>query len=195
MYAQARAACPLISTLVGEPFMKLRTLFAIVALVVVSALITACGGGPKPESLAASQQRQDDQVAAETGVPKPAMTPSGAAAGSTNMGGPSGGMMPSSDTGGNSAATGGTAAPKLDAAMMTAAKTTFTSTCGGCHTLKDAGTVGQVGPILDGLAAAQLTYDHIEMQIMNGGNGMPAGLLSGKDAENVAAYVSSVAGK
>jgi cytochrome c6 len=78
-------------------------------------------------------------------------------------------------------------------ADVAAGKTAFTATCGGCHTLKDAGTNGQVGPDLDSLAP--LTVQRVAQQIMNGGGPMPPKLLTGQDAANVAAYVASVAGK
>jgi cytochrome c5 len=73
-----------------------------------------------------------------------------------------------------------------------AAKALFIKTCGGCHTLKDAGTKGAVGPNLD-----QLKPDaaRVERQILNGGAVMPAKLLTGQDAKDVAAYVAAVAGK
>jgi hypothetical protein len=73
-----------------------------------------------------------------------------------------------------------------------AAKAKFTSTCGGCHTLADAGTKGAVGPNLD-----QLKPDaaRVERQILNGGKIMPPKLLTGQDAKDVAAYVAAVAGK
>ena len=78
-------------------------------------------------------------------------------------------------------------------ADVAAGKTTFTAICGGCHTLKDAGTNGQIGPNLDTLAP--LAYDRVATQIKNGGAGMPAGLASGQGLIDIAAYVSSVAGK
>ena len=78
-------------------------------------------------------------------------------------------------------------------ADVAAGKSAFTATCGGCHTLKDAGTSGKVGPDLDSLAP--LTAETVAKQIENGGGAMPAKLLTGKDAANVAAYVASVAGK
>jgi mono/diheme cytochrome c family protein len=73
-----------------------------------------------------------------------------------------------------------------------AAKAKFTTTCGGCHTLADAGTKGAVGPNLDQLKPDEATVEH---QIANGGGAMPPKLLTGQDAKDVAAYVSSVAGK
>ncbi|MBC7643633.1 MAG: cytochrome c, partial [Thermoleophilia bacterium] len=58
--------------------------------------------------------------------------------------------------------------------------------------LADANTNGAVGPNLDDL---QPTRETVEAQIANGGGGMPAGLLHGQDAKDVAAYVGSHAGK
>jgi hypothetical protein len=86
------------------------------------------------------------------------------------------------------ASTGG-----VSGADVAAGKAAFTATCGGCHTLKDAGTTGNVGPNLDSLAP--LTVETVAHQIENGGGPMPPKLLTGADAANVAAYVSSVAGK
>jgi cytochrome c6 len=74
-------------------------------------------------------------------------------------------------------------------------KLIFTQTCGTCHTLQDAGTSGNVGPVLDQVKPDKA---QVEKAIEIGGTGsgaMPAGLLSGKEAEAVAEYVSSVAGK
>ena len=78
-------------------------------------------------------------------------------------------------------------------ADVAAGKAAFTATCGGCHTLKDAGTSGKVGPDLDSLAP--LSVETVAKQIENGGGAMPPKLLTGADAANVAAYVASVAGK
>jgi mono/diheme cytochrome c family protein len=77
---------------------------------------------------------------------------------------------------------------------VAAGKSVFTANCGSCHTLKDAGTSGAVGPNLDQLKPAK---DVVVRQVTNGGGGMPAfkGTLSKAQIEAVAAYVSSVAGK
>jgi mono/diheme cytochrome c family protein len=88
----------------------------------------------------------------------------------------------------SAASTGGAAG-----ADVAAGKAAFTATCGGCHMLKDAGTTGNVGPDLDSLAP--LTAERVAHQIEVGGGPMPAKLLTGADAANVAAYVASVAGK
>jgi cytochrome c6 len=75
------------------------------------------------------------------------------------------------------------------------ARQLFASTCGSCHTLKDAGAAGRVGPDLD-----QLEPDsaRVTQAIQRGGAGsgtMPPTLLHGQDAQLVAAYVAKVAGK
>jgi mono/diheme cytochrome c family protein len=92
-----------------------------------------------------------------------------------------------------STTTGSTTTGGSAGADLAAGKTAFVATCGGCHTLKDAGTTGKVGPDLDSLAP--LTAARVANQIAHGGAVMPAKLLTGKDAANVAAYVASVAGK
>jgi cytochrome c553 len=74
-----------------------------------------------------------------------------------------------------------------------AGKEIFTSNCGSCHTLSEAGTTGEVGPNLDELKPEDSL---VEMQVTNGGGGMPAfkGILSEEEIGTVAEYVSSVAG-
>jgi mono/diheme cytochrome c family protein len=75
-----------------------------------------------------------------------------------------------------------------------AGKAVFASAgCGGCHTLKAAGSSGNVGPNLDQLKPPFATVKH---QVENGGGAMPAfkGQLSAKQIDDVAAFVSSSAG-
>ena len=73
-------------------------------------------------------------------------------------------------------------------------KQVFTQNCGGCHTLKDAGTTGSVGPDLDELKPPKAT---IVRQVNNGGGPMPAfkGRLTPAQINAVATYVSTVAGQ
>ena len=73
-------------------------------------------------------------------------------------------------------------------------KSIFKSQCASCHTLKDAGTTGTVGPNLDQLKPPFATVQH---QVINGGSVMPAfkGKLTDAQITAVAKYVSSVAGK
>jgi len=76
-----------------------------------------------------------------------------------------------------------------------AAKEVFTSAgCVGCHTLADAGATGTVGPNLDD---AKPSHDLVVERVTNGKGPMPPfkGQLSEKQIQDVAAYVSSVAGK
>lgn len=69
---------------------------------------------------------------------------------------------------------------------------TFKSTCGSCHTLADAGTSGSFGPVLDEVKPDKAL---VLATIAKGPGGMPSNLLEGAQAEAVAGYVSSVAGK
>jgi cytochrome c6 len=77
----------------------------------------------------------------------------------------------------------------------TAGKEVFlgSAACGSCHTLADAGTSGSIGPNLDeSQPDAELVVD----RVTNGAGAMPsfADQLSEEEINNVAAYVSSVAG-
>ncbi len=73
-------------------------------------------------------------------------------------------------------------------------KTIFTTTCGGCHTLADAGTSGTVGPNLD---QAKPPKELVVDRVTNGQGAMPSfkGTLDQAQIDAVADYVSSVAGK
>jgi len=73
-------------------------------------------------------------------------------------------------------------------------KSIFTANCASCHTLKDAGTNGTVGPNLDQLKPSEPV---VENQVRHGGSVMPAfqGTLSDAEIKAVAQYVSSAAGK
>jgi mono/diheme cytochrome c family protein len=92
-------------------------------------------------------------------------------------------------------------------------KTLFQTNCGTCHTLYAAGTDGNFGPNLDLLlapsgaasgATAQQTIKGLEGRVLSAiDNGvdsttpgrMPAGILSGQQAQQVAEFVASVAGE
>ena len=112
--------------------------------------------------------------------------------------------------------TGGLSAGSADKAR---GKQLFVEKCGSCHTLADAGTQGKIGPNLDdafsgsreqGFAESTIrnvVHDQILFPVTNpsgvdvGKNGvenkvtgMPAKLVTGDDANDVAAYVASVAG-
>lgn len=75
-------------------------------------------------------------------------------------------------------------------------KEAFIETCASCHSLNAANAQGVTGPSLDELAP--LDEERVLNAIENGGTGelrMPADLLEGQNAEDVAAYVSQVAGR
>ena len=75
-------------------------------------------------------------------------------------------------------------------------KQLFIQTCKSCHTLAAVNARGVTGPNLDELGG--LDQQRVLNAIKRGGTGdgrMPAGLLQGQDAKNVALYVSQVAGQ
>jgi hypothetical protein len=108
--------------------------------------------------------------------------------------------------GNHSNASGQIGGIKLNAAEKTG-RDLFGEHCGICHTLAAANAIGKVGPNLDMLQPTESLVLHT---INNGclanpppnspetclGQGtMPAGILQGKNAQDVAAFVSKVAGK
>ncbi len=73
-------------------------------------------------------------------------------------------------------------------------KLIFQKKCASCHTLKDAGATGTIGPNLDQLMPA---FAIAQKQVTNGGQVMPAfkDLLTKAQIDAVARYVSTHAGK
>jgi mono/diheme cytochrome c family protein len=82
-------------------------------------------------------------------------------------------------------------------------KAMFTQKCGSCHALARAGTQGQTGPDLDAAFRAALA-DGMDRETVEGvvhdqilnprrNSGMPADLVTGGDATDVAAYVAYAA--
>jgi mono/diheme cytochrome c family protein len=90
---------------------------------------------------------------------------------------------------GTLATTTAPAGPTLPQGDAGAGKGVFASAgCGGCHTLKAAGSSGTVGPNLDQLAPE---LSAIQEQVINGGGGMPPykDQLSDQQIADVAQYV------
>jgi mono/diheme cytochrome c family protein len=91
-------------------------------------------------------------------------------------------------------ATGGTTTEPAATGDATAGKQVFASAgCTACHTLADANSTGTVGPNLDeAKPPASLVVD----RVTHGKGAMPsfAGQLTDAQIQDVAAYVSSVAG-
>lgn len=72
----------------------------------------------------------------------------------------------------------------------------FGQHCGVCHTLAAANAVGKVGPNLDDLQPPQsLVLSTIQNGLSVGHGTMPQGIVVGKQAIDVADFVSKVAGK
>jgi mono/diheme cytochrome c family protein len=75
----------------------------------------------------------------------------------------------------------------------------FVQHCGSCHTFDAAGTIGQIGPNLDNIA---INEQDVLVAIRTGGGrhshgaggrtgNMPANLVTGQDAKDVAAFVAA----
>ncbi len=92
---------------------------------------------------------------------------------------------------------------KHPSANVVAGKELFVAKCGACHTLRRAGTTTDIGPNLDD-AFAQDRADGVKSASIEGlvnywiqypdtEGVMPADLYKGQQAQNVAAYVATVA--
>jgi mono/diheme cytochrome c family protein len=107
-------------------------------------------------------------------------------------GNPNCGVIPSKPA---PAAAGSTTPGSTSGGAAANGKQVFASAgCGGCHTLKDAGSSGNVGPNLDQLKPSQA---RVARQVTVGGAAMPSfkGRLSDAQIQAVAKYVAAVAGK
>jgi alcohol dehydrogenase (cytochrome c) len=68
----------------------------------------------------------------------------------------------------------------------------FGESCASCHTLRAANAVGRTGPNLDTLKPdAALVRNAVEFGRSNGRGQMPGGLYSGRELEDVAAFVAA----
>jgi mono/diheme cytochrome c family protein len=149
---------------------KFLILLVIVAALLGALVVAGCGGGSSSSSEATTTEEAEPETGGGAAEEEPeAEEPAEEEA----------------ETGGAEA--GG------ESAAVAAGKTVFTANCGTCHTLKEAGTSGTVGPNLDELEPDLAT---VEGQVESGGGGMPAfkGQLSAEEITDVATYVSTVAG-
>jgi mono/diheme cytochrome c family protein len=72
----------------------------------------------------------------------------------------------------------------------------FALRCGNCHTLAATASVGRVGPNLDVMRPPkELVVNAIEQGRARGNGQMPAMILSGEEAVQVADFVQTVAGR
>ena len=89
---------------------------------------------------------------------------------------------------------GAVAGTGVTAEKPTDGKSIFTTTCGGCHTLADAGTAGTTGPNLDdSMPSQELVTD----RVTNGQGAMPSfkDSLDEAQIQAVSEYVATSAGK
>ena len=158
-----------------------KALILIAILVLVGALVVAgCGGGSSSSSSETGTQAEETEKGGPSAGEEEAATEEEEASAEAEGTG-------KSEEEGEEEAGGG------ESAMLAEGKTVFTSNCGSCHTLSEAGTSGEVGPNLDELEPDMST---VEQQVIHGGGGMPAfkGQLSSTEIKSVATYVSAVAG-
>jgi mono/diheme cytochrome c family protein len=167
--------------------MRPRPSLLVLPVLAVALLASGCfqartaGTVSTPITVAVGTTQTEVNPAASASTPA---TTTGSTSGSTSS---STATATTSSSAGTTTSTGGGAA-----SYPPTAKAKFASTCGGCHTLADAGTHGNVGPNLDQLKPSEAI---VAKQIANGGKVMPAGLLKGQDLTDVATYVAAVAGK
>ena len=92
---------------------------------------------------------------------------------------------------GCSSGTGGVVPGNAD---KTAGKQLFTQKCGACHTLREAGTKGVIGPNLD---SSKPGFQQVRAKVVSGGGGMPSfgSQLSATQIRDVAAFVALNAGR
>jgi mono/diheme cytochrome c family protein len=94
---------------------------------------------------------------------------------------------------------GADASPNYVASSDADAKALFQTNCGTCHTLAAGGTHGVVGPNLDDTLAGappDANDQRVLSAVQNGvGGRMPADILSGDEAKQVADFVSRYAGQ
>jgi mono/diheme cytochrome c family protein len=152
-----------------------RTAFVLVLLVAALGIVAAGCGGEENQS-AAPETVQGEVTTTETTSTETETTTSETTTSSESTTTETSGAPPTSD-------------PVAGKAIFTGA-----SGCTGCHTLADAGSSGTVGPNLDdAMPSFDLAFD----RVTNGQGAMPSFKTSLTDQQraDVAAYVSSVAGK
>jgi mono/diheme cytochrome c family protein len=89
----------------------------------------------------------------------------------------------------------GKAAVKLNASEKRG-RELFGRTCNECHTLAAANTSGRTGPNFDDLRPPKsLILNAIKQGRAQGNGRMPAELLGGQDAQDVANFITKVAGR
>ena len=171
--------------------MPLRGLVALIATFALAIVVSGCFASD-PSGTTVTQAITLGVGTSETVVNVASGGGGSTSGGETTSQGTTGGLTETQATTGGQPTTGASTSQGGSQSDLAAGKAAFVSTCGGCHTLKDAGTSGKVGPDLDQLKPDAQT---VATQIKNGGGAMPANLVTGKKVDQVAAYVAAVAGK
>jgi sulfite dehydrogenase len=169
--------------------MRLRTPIALLSCLALGVLASGCF-----ESSSTGTTVTGD-ITVQSGTTGVVVSPGGSGAGTTATSGTTATTSTSGTTAGTATSTTGATTGSTTAAAsgdVAHGKTLFEAKCAPCHTLADAGANGTVGPNLDQLKPDQARVEH---QIANAAPPMPKNLYTGQDAIDVAAYVSSVAGK
>jgi mono/diheme cytochrome c family protein len=153
-----------------------RTALVLVVLVAALGLVAAGCGGEENQSAAPETVQGEVTTTETTTTETTESTSTETTTGETTTTTETGGGAPTGD-------------PVAGKAIFTGV-----SGCTSCHTLADAGSSGTVGPNLDDAKPSfELAYD----RVTNGQGAMPSFKTSLTDQQraDVAAYVSSVAGK
>jgi len=148
-----------------------------------------------------NEQSLDEATAGEAADPN---SGTGDTPGSSESGAPGGGV---DQQGEPQSSTGGGSASGTETADVEAGRTLFTETgCGGCHTLADAASTGQVGPVLDEVVP-DMTADEVRTSIVDPSaeveEGFPDGTmpatygdeLDETQLDTLVAYLTTVAGQ
>jgi mono/diheme cytochrome c family protein len=180
-----------------------RPSFALLlALAASVSVLTACGGSDEPAGTVdqpisvGREESEVDPTPGDAGATTAAEGGETTAAEGGETTAAEGGETTAAEGGETTAAEGGeTTAAAGGEGDPAAGKEVFASAgCSGCHTLADAGATGAVGPNLDDVKPDHAT---VVQFVTNGAGPMPAfgGQLSEQQINDVAAYVSSVAGQ
>lgn len=86
----------------------------------------------------------------------------------------------------------------VGASAGTSGRALFNANCAACHALRAAHARGTAGPNLDKLfrrTKKSTVRRRVRRAIVRGDGAMPAGILTGRKADAVAAYVARVTGR
>jgi hypothetical protein len=164
--------------------MRPKALVALLALLGLGVAASGCFNST------AANRTITQAVTIGTGTSATVVEPGQSSGGATTGSGATGtgtGTTGATGTGGGTTSTGGGGQPAAQALGVSGLP------CSACHTLKDAGWSGNVGPNLD---QAKPDYSLVVDRVTNGAGGMPSfkSQFSAAQIKCIAAYVSAAAG-